>query len=244
MKLDFKGKTVLVTGGTKGIGKEIVTKFADSGANVLFTYKNSEDIANQLSKLQRGNNFIKGFRVDFSELSNIDRFIREINALYEINYLVNNAGILSDAPIHLIKNEDWDKVIQVNLNAVFQITKGFLHPLIRTKGSIVNISSISGIIGNKGQINYSASKAAIIGLSKSLAKEMGGLGVRVNTIAPGYIETEMTQESNVIQRIIRNNVALKRIGYPDEIANIVLFLLSNLSSYITGQVIVADGGLL
>ena len=247
MKL-LEGKTVLVTGASRGIGRGIALKLASEGASVAFTYLSSPDKAALLEKeLQAAGGKAKGYKSDASDFKAAEELITNIVADFgSLEVVVNNAGITRDNLLMRMSEEHFDEVIRTNLKSVFNITKACQKPMLKQrKGSIINISSVVGVKGNAGQSNYAASKAGIIGFTKSIALELGSRNIRCNAIAPGFIETEMTavlNEETVKQW--RDSIPLKRGGTPDDIANCVIFLASDLSSYITGQVIQVDGGML
>ncbi|MDJ0646805.1 MAG: 3-oxoacyl-[acyl-carrier-protein] reductase [Flavobacteriaceae bacterium] len=247
MKL-LENKTALITGATRGIGKGIAEVFAEHGANVAFTFNSSVDAANALEKeLQAKGVKAKGYQSNAAEFEAAQELAK--NVLEEfgtIDILVNNAGITKDNLLIRISEEDFDRVIEVNLKSVFNLTKAVIRPMMKQRsGSIINMSSVVGIKGNTGQTNYAASKAGIIGFSKSVALELGSRNVRSNVIAPGFIETEMTDalpEETV--QTWRNAIPLKRGGTPEDIANACVFLASDMASYITGQTLSVDGGML
>ncbi len=247
MKL-LEGKTVLVTGASRGIGRGIVLKLAEEGANVAFTYLSSPDKAAELEKeLQSKGGKSKGYRSDAADYKSAEELITAIVAEFgALDVVVNNAGITRDNLLMRMTEEHFDEVIKTNLKSVFNITKACQKPMLKQrKGSIINISSVVGVKGNAGQSNYAASKAGIIGFTKSIALELGSRNIRCNAIAPGFIETEMTgalNEETVKQW--REAIPLKRGGTAEDVANLVLFLASDLSSYITGQTINVDGGML
>lgn len=247
MKL-LEGKTAIITGGSRGIGKGIVEVFAQHGANVAFTYNSSaapaEELANQLS--QTGVK-AKAYKSDASSFNQAQELATAVLEDFgSIDILVNNAGITKDNLLMRMSEADFDQVIEVNLKSVFNMTKAVQRTMLKQrKGSIINMSSIVGVKGNAGQTNYAASKAGIIGFSKSVALELGSRDIRSNVIAPGFIETEMTgklDEATVQQW--RDGIPLKRGGSPEDIANACVFLGSDLSSYVTGQVLNVDGGML
>ena len=247
MKL-LKGKTAIVTGATRGIGKGIAIEFANQGANVLFTYSNSEKLAKQLEhKFKDSDVIVKGYKSDASSYDEsvilIEKILKDFS---EINILVNNAGITKDNLLMRMTEDDFDKVIEVNLKSVFNMTKAVQITMLKQRsGSIINMSSVVGVKGNAGQSNYAASKAGIIGFSKSIALELGSRNIRCNVIAPGFIETEMTEvlDEKVVEEW-RNSIPLKRGGNPNDIAGTCVWLASDLSSYVTGQTIHVNGGLL
>ncbi|MEP7265720.1 MAG: 3-oxoacyl-[acyl-carrier-protein] reductase [Bacteroidota bacterium] len=247
MKL-LEGKTVLVTGASRGIGRGIALKMAEQGANVVFTFLSSPDKAAELEReLQQSGVKSKGYRSDAADFKAADELITAIVAEFvTLDVVVNNAGITRDNLLMRMTEDHFDEVIKTNLKSVFNITKACQKPMLKQrKGSIINISSVVGVKGNAGQANYAASKAGIIGFTKSVALELGSRNIRCNAIAPGFIETEMTgalNEETVKQW--REAIPLKRGGTAEDVANLVLFLASDLSSYITGQVINVDGGML
>ena len=243
----LKGKNVIVTGATRGIGREIALTLAQNGANIAMNYRNLnsevEDLINEIKSL--GVNAL-AIKCDVSITEEVDNFLKEVKAHYNtIDILVNNAGITKDGLILRMKEEDFDDVLDVNLKGTFNTTKSVSSIMVRQKyGKIINISSVVGIAGNAGQCNYAASKAGVIGFSKSVARELASRNINVNVVAPGYINTDMTKNlpDKVKEEIIKS-IPMKKIGDPKEVANLVLFLSSNLSNYITGQVINVDGGM-
>ena len=247
MKL-LEGKTVLVTGASRGIGRGIALKLASEGASVAFTYLSSPDKAAELeTELKAVGGQAKGYKSDASDFKAAEELITNIVADFgSLEVVVNNAGITRDNLLMRMTEEHFDEVIRTNLKSVFNITKACQKPMLKQrKGSIINISSVVGVKGNAGQSNYAASKAGIIGFTKSIALELGSRNIRCNAIAPGFIETEMTgalNEETVKQW--REAIPLKRGGTAEDVANLVLFLASDLSSYITGQTINVDGGML
>ena len=247
MKL-LENKTVLITGASRGIGRGIATVFAQHGANVVFTYSSSVDAANVLeTELQALGVKAKGYQSNAADFEQAQELVENILADFStIDVLINNAGITKDNLLMRISEEDFDKVIQVNLKSVFNLTKAVQRTMLKQRhGSIINMSSVVGVKGNAGQSNYAASKAGIIGFSKSVALELGSRNIRCNVIAPGFIETEMTAKlSEEVVAGWRAGIPLKRGGTPNDVANACVFLASDLSSYITGQVINVDGGML
>ena len=247
MKL-LENKTVLITGASRGIGRGIATVFAEHGANVVFTYSSSVDAANALEKeLQSLGVQAKGYQSNAADFDQAQELVEKVLADFSIiDVLINNAGITKDNLLMRISEEDFDKVIEVNLKSVFNLTKAVQRTMLKQRhGSIINMSSVVGVKGNAGQSNYAASKAGIIGFSKSIALELGSRNIRCNVIAPGFIETEMTaQLSEDVVAGWRAGIPLKRGGSPTDIANACVFLASDLSSYITGQVLNVDGGML
>ena len=247
MKL-LENKTVLITGASRGIGKGIATVFAEHGANVVFTYSSSLDAANALEiELQALGVQVKGYQSNAADFEQAQELVENVLADFStIDVLINNAGITKDNLLMRISEEDFDKVIEVNLKSVFNLTKAVQRTMLKQRyGSIINMSSVVGLKGNAGQSNYAASKAGIIGFSKSVALELGSRNIRCNVIAPGFIETEMTAKlSEEVVAGWRAGIPLKRGGTPNDVANACVFLASDLSSYITGQVINIDGGML
>jgi 3-oxoacyl-[acyl-carrier protein] reductase len=247
MKL-LENKTVLITGASRGIGKGIATVFAEHGANVVFTYSSSVDAANALeTKLQAFGVQAKGYQSNAADFEQAQELVENVLADFStLDVLINNAGITKDNLLMRISEEDFDKVIEVNLKSVFNLTKAVQRTMLKQRhGSIINMSSVVGVKGNAGQSNYAASKAGIIGFSKSVALELGSRNIRCNVIAPGFIETEMTAKlSEEVVAGWRAGIPLKRGGTPNDVANACVFLASDLSSYITGQVINVDGGML
>jgi 3-oxoacyl-[acyl-carrier protein] reductase len=247
MKL-LEGKTALVTGASKGIGRKIAEKFAEHGANVAFTYLSSVEKGEALEQeLQSFGTKVKGYRSDASKFDEAEKLINDIVADFgALDIVVNNAGITKDGLLMRMSEENWDEVINVNLKSVFNVSKAASKVMMKArKGSIINMSSVVGVQGNAGQANYAASKAGIIGFSKSLAKELGSRNIRTNVIAPGFIRTEMTDvlDPKVVQGW-EEGIPLKRAGETDDVANACVFLASDMSSYVTGQVLSVCGGML
>ena len=239
------GKTALITGATKGIGREIALTFAEQGANVAITARH-EPTDNLLAELEQWGGKARFYLSDASSFEATEETVAHIiNDFQRIDILVNNAGITRDTLLMRMKEEDWDAVININLKSVFNFTKAVQTYMLKQRaGSIINLSSIVGISGNAGQANYAASKAGIIGFTKSVAQEIGSRSIRCNAIAPGFIDTEMTQAIPAdIKEAYQKKIALRRIGQPRDVANAALFLASDLSAYITGQVLVCDGGM-
>ena len=244
----LKDKTAIITGATRGIGRGIAETFAKHGANVIFTYSSSSDLAKEIeNELSKEGVIVKGYKSDASNFNDCENLINKIiNDFPVIDILINNAGITIDNLLMRMKEEDFDKVISVNLKSVFNMTKAIQRTMLKQRfGSIINMSSVVGVKGNAGQSNYAASKAGIIGFSKSIALELGSRNIRCNVIAPGFIETEMTEvlDDKVVQEW-RDSIPLKRGGTPKDIANVCLWLGSDMSSYVTGQTIHVNGGLL
>lgn len=244
----MKNKNVLITGASRGIGKAIAEEFAKAGANVAFTYLSSVEKGTALeTELSAFGTKIKGYRSDASDYTAAEELINQVVADFgSIEILINNAGITKDTLLMRMSEEQWDDVLRINLKSIFNLTKAATKPMMRAKtGSIINISSVVGLMGNAGQANYAASKAGMIGFSKSIAKELGSRNIRCNVVAPGFIETEMTGELNEEQlKEWTKSIPLKRAGQGKDIANACIFLGSDNSAYITGQVLVVDGGML
>jgi 3-oxoacyl-[acyl-carrier protein] reductase len=247
MKL-LEGKTVIITGASRGIGKGIAEVFAKQGANIAFTYRSSDEKAKALEdELSANGCKAKGYKSDASNFEAAQQLAVDILEEFgSIDVLVNNAGITKDGLLMRMSEDDFDRVMDVNMKSVFNMTKAVLRPMLKQrKGSIINMSSVVGVKGNAGQANYSASKAAINGFTKSTALELGSRNIRCNSIAPGFIETEMTDAlaEDQIQEW-RNAIPLKRGGTSEDIANSALFLASDMSAYVTGQVLHVCGGML
>lgn len=246
MKL-LEGKNAIITGGSRGIGKGIAQVFAKHGANVAFTYNSSsqsaEELAKELEEMGVKARAYKSNAASFSEAQElVDNVLKDFDS---IDILINNAGITKDNLLMRMSEEDFDKVIEVNLKSIFNMTKAVQRTMLKQRsGSIINMSSVVGVTGNAGQANYAASKAGIIGFSKSMAQELGSRNIRTNVIAPGFIETEMTEklDEKTVQGW-REAIPLKRGGSPEDIANACVYLGSDLSSYVTGQIIHVDGGM-
>jgi 3-oxoacyl-[acyl-carrier protein] reductase len=247
MKL-LENKVALITGATRGIGKGIALKFAEQGANVAFTYVASADKAKALEdELKKNGVKAKGYQSDAANTVEAEKLMNAVIADFGfLHVIVNNAGITRDNLLMRMTEQQWDEVMNTNLKSVFNITKAAQKQLLRQRsGSIINLSSVVGIQGNAGQANYAASKAGIIGFSKSVALELGSRNIRCNVIAPGFIETEMTEKlGEEAMNNWRNKIPLKRGGKTEDVANVALFLASDLSAYVTGQVINVCGGML
>ena len=246
MKL-LEGKVAIITGASRGIGSGIAKVFAQNGANVAFTYSSSAESAlaleNELNALGIKS---KGYKSNAADFNEAQKLVDDVMADFgNIDILINNAGITKDNLLMRMSEEDFDAVMNINLKSVFNMTKAVQKIMLKNrKGSIVNMSSVVGVKGNAGQANYAASKAGMIGFTKSIALELGSRNIRCNAIAPGFIETEMTEvlDQKVVEEW-RNGIPLKRGGQPEDVANACLFLASDLSSYVTGQVLSVDGGL-
>jgi 3-oxoacyl-[acyl-carrier protein] reductase len=247
MKL-LEGKTALITGASRGIGKAIAQKFAKEGANIAITnIVEDEEFINTINEIKVHKVEVKGYVSNASNYEDSQRVVNEIIKDFgRLDILVNNAGITKDTLLMRMSEDQWDAVISVNLKSVFNLSKAVLVAMLKQKsGSIINMSSVVGVSGNAGQSNYSASKAGILGFTKSVAKELGSRNIRCNSIAPGFILTEMTENLPPdIKSDWINKIPLKRGGTPDDVANTALFLASDLSSYITGQTIHVCGGML
>jgi 3-oxoacyl-[acyl-carrier protein] reductase len=247
MKL-LEGKTALITGASKGIGRKIAEKFAEHGANVAFTYLSSVEKGEALEEeLQSFGTQIKGYRSDASKYAEAEQLINDIVADFgTLDIVVNNAGITKDGLLMRMSEENFDDVIEVNLKSVFNTTKAASKIMMKNrKGVFINMSSVVGVQGNAGQANYAASKAGIIGFTKSVAKELGSRNIRSNVVAPGFIRTEMTEvlDPKVVEGW-EKDIHLKRAGETEDIANVCVFLASDMSAYITGQVLSVCGGML
>ena len=244
----LKDKTAIITGATRGIGRGIAETFAKQGANVLFTYTSSSEKAKEIeNELSKEGVIVKGFKSDASNFQQCQELVEKITDQFPtIDILINNAGITRDNLLMRMQEEDFDKVLEVNLKSVFNMTKAIQRTMLKQRfGSIINMSSVVGVKGNAGQSNYAASKAGIIGFSKSIALELGSRNIRCNVIAPGFIETEMTEvlDEKVVQEW-RDAIPLKRGGKPSDVADTCVWLGSDMSTYITGQTIHVNGGLL
>lgn len=243
----LKDKVAIVTGGTRGIGRAIALKLADNGANIVINYRNSDKEAEELKAILEE----KGVKVltvkcDISNFEDSKNLMDKCKEVFgKIDILVNNAGITKDTLIMRMKEEDFDNVIDVNLKGTFNCAKHASAIMLKQRfGKIINMTSVVGIVGNAGQVNYAVSKAGVIGLTKSLAKELGSRGITVNAVAPGFINTDMTASlSEKVKEEASKNIPLKRLGDPEDVANLVGFLASDASNYITGQVINVDGGM-
>lgn len=240
-------KIALITGGTAGIGKAIALKFAEQGAQVLLFGTNQErgdSAAEEINAAHSGK--AQFFQVDVSDFNAVNETIKQILSLHgRVDILVNNAGITKDQLLMRMNEQDWDNVMNVNVKSCYNTCHALVRPMMKAKsGKIINMSSVIALTGNAGQTNYAASKAAMIGFTKALAKEVASRGICVNCLAPGFISTAMTDLlSESLKEATLNHIPLGRFGSPDEIANAALFLASNLSDYITGQVISVDGGM-
>ena len=247
MKL-LESKVAIITGGSRGIGKSICETFAQNGCNVAFTFNNSKQSAESLVKELNGSGIkAKAYNSDASNFDDATKLVEDVlDDFGKIDILVNNAGIKKDNLLMRMEKSDFDSVINTNLSSVFNLTKASIKTFLKQRnGSIINISSVVGVKGNAGQSNYSASKAGIIGFSKSIALELGSRNIRSNVIAPGFIETDMTNSlSEDVINSWKESIPLKRGGNPSDVGNACVFLASDLSSYITGQTLHVDGGML
>lgn len=243
----LKNKNAIITGGGRGIGREIAITLAKNGANIAINYRTySEDLEKLVSELESYNVKVVTYKCDVINEEEVEAFIKEVkDKLNSIDILVNNAGITKDGLILRMSEKDFTDVLDINLKGTFNMTKAVSKIMVRQKsGKIINISSVVGVAGNAGQCNYAASKAGVIGFSKSIARELASRNINVNVIAPGYINTDMTKVlSDNIKEEILKTIPMKKIGDPIDVANLALFLSSNLSDYITGQVINVDGGM-
>jgi 3-oxoacyl-[acyl-carrier protein] reductase len=247
MNLSLEGKTALVTGGSRGIGRAIALALAEYGADVAITFRSSTEAANNVKEeIEAKGSKAKAIQADAVKFEQAEKVINELTEDWEkLDILVNNAGITRDNLILRMSEEQWDQVIDTNLKSIFNYSKAAAKPMMRNRGgSIINISSVVGLSGNAGQSNYAASKAGIIGFTKSYAKELASRNIRANVVAPGYITTEMTDElDEKVLEAIKEETPMARAGDAEEVANTVLFLASDLSSYITGETIRVDGGM-
>lgn len=240
-------KIALITGATRGIGRGLALKFAEQGAHVAFTYQSSVQKAEELEQtLQEKGVKAKGFQSDASDYKAAEQLINDVTKEFGgLEVVVNNAGITRDNLLMRMDETQWDEVIQTNLKSIFNVSKFAVKPLMKSrKGSLIHISSVAGVQGNPGQTNYAASKAGVIGFSKSLAKELGSRNIRSNVITPGFIQTEMTE--NVDEKVIKEweqHIPLGRGGTPEEVAESAVFLASDMSSYVTGQTLSVCGGM-
>ena len=240
-------KVAFVTGGSRGIGKQVALKFARNGYNIVINYvSDNTDIKGLQEEFEKENVELLLVKADVTKKEEIQNLVKTaIEKFGHIDVLVNNAGITRDGLLMRMEEEDFDKVIEINLKGTFLVTKEVIPYMMKKReGSIINISSVVGVVGNAGQSNYAASKAGIIGFTKSVAKELASRNIRANCVAPGFIKTDMTDVlSEEVKENIHNQIPLKRMGEPEEVANLVYFLGSEESKYITGQVVHVDGGM-
>ncbi len=241
----LSGKIAIITGGSRGIGEALVRKFVEQGASVAFTYVSPSSQARAEKLASELGPKAKAYQSDAGDFAQAEALIAQVLADFgKLDIVVNNAGITRDTLMLRMTEQQWDEVIQTNLKSVFNMTKHALKPMIRTGGSIINMSSVVGVFGQQGQANYAASKAGIIGFSKSIAKEYGSRGIRCNAVAPGFIATEMTDAlDEKTKEGYLSAIPLKRLGTGEDVANTCIFLSSDMGAYITGQVISVCGGL-
>ncbi|MBT6163025.1 3-oxoacyl-[acyl-carrier-protein] reductase [Flavobacteriales bacterium] len=244
----LEGKVAIITGASRGIGKAIAQEFVSQGAKVAFTYRSSEEKARSLeAELTANGGTVRGFKSDAAKMDEAESLVASVvEAFGTVDIVINNAGITDDTLLMRMSEEQWDRVIDVNLKSCFALTKAVMRTMLKARsGSIINVSSVVGVQGNAGQANYAASKAGILGFTKSVALELGSRNIRCNAIAPGFIETEMTAalDENTVQGW-RDAIPLKRGGKPEDVAQLCTFLASDMSAYITGQTICVDGGMI
>ena len=243
----LKGKTAVITGASRGIGRAIALKLAKQGANVVVNYRNSVDaVAQVVKEIEALGVKVLAIQADISSYSDVEKMMKKcVEEFGSIDILVNNAGITKDGLLMRMKEEDFDSVIDINLKGAFNCTRHVSAIMLKQRsGRIINISSVTGITGNAGQVNYSAAKAGIIGMTKSVAREFGSRGVTCNAVAPGFIQTDMTESlPNKVKDAMMSTIPLKRLGRPEDVANVVAFLATDEAAYITGQVINVDGGM-
>ena len=244
--INLTGKVAIVTGSSRGIGHAIAETLAKAGAKVMISSRNAADCDRVVTEFQALGYTVSGFAADVADTASAQQLVQKtIETWGEINIVVNNAGIARDNLIMRMKESDWDTVMAVNLKSIFNVSQAAIRPMLKARGGrIINITSVVGQMGNPGQTNYAASKAGIIGFTKSLAREIASRNITVNAVAPGYITTEMTANLNdEAKKRLMDQIPLGRIGETTDVANLVLFLASDLASYITGQVYNVDGGL-
>ena len=247
MQINLKDKVALVTGASRGIGRAIATTLAGSGALAVINYRNNAAAADEVvSAITAAEGRAAAIQADVSDAAEVERLFKAVIERYgKIDILVNNAGITRDTLLLRMKEEDFDAVLQTNLRGVYLCTKAALRPMTKARsGRIINITSVVGLMGNAGQANYAAAKAGIIGFTKAAAREIASRNITVNAIAPGYIETELTDVlSETVRQAILENIPLGRLGQPQDVANLVCFLASDAAAYITGQTLTVDGGM-
>lgn len=241
----LEGKVALITGGSRGIGEALVRKFVEQGAQVAFTYVSAGSAARAEALAADLGGAARAYQSDAGDYAQAEQLVTQVTKDFgRLDILINNAGITRDTLMLRMTEQQWDEVMQTNLKSVFNLTKHCLKPMIRAGGSIINMSSVVGVFGQAGQANYAASKAGIIGFSKSIAKEYGSRGIRCNAVAPGFIATEMTDAlDEKTKENYLNSIPLKRLGSGDDVANTCVFLCSDMGAYLTGQVISVCGGL-
>lgn len=242
----LENKVAIVTGSGRGIGRAVALKLANAGANVVICDINEEDAKKTSKEIEKLGRKSMAFKVDVSKFEDAENMVQKVlDNFKQVDILVNNAGITRDNLLMRMSDADWDLVLKVNLTGVFNFTKAVIRPMMKNRsGKIVNVASIIGIMGNAGQANYAASKAGVIGFTKSIAKEVASRNINVNAIAPGFIKTDMTEKlSEDIQKQMMDQIPLKKFGTVDDVSELVLFLASDLSSFITGEVIKIDGGM-
>jgi len=246
MKL-LQDKVALITGGSRGIGEAIAKRYAEQGASVAFTYRSSAERAIKIeTELQAMGVKAKGYQSDASSYEQAEALVKDVLEEFgRVDILINNAGITRDNLMLRMTEEQWDQVMETNLKSVFNLTKQVIRPMMKNRsGSIINMSSVVGVFGNAGQANYAASKAGMIGFSKSIAKEIGSRGIRCNSIAPGFIETDMTDElDEKTKAAFLASIPMRRLGTPNEVADVCVFLGSDMSKYVSGQTISVCGAL-
>ena len=247
ISINLKDRVAIVTGGTRGIGLGICEALAQSGANVACIGTNPERVASAVETIKKHGTSVEGYVCNVASTEEVEKTVESVLAKFgKVDILVNNAGITRDVPLGAMKDEEWDDVIAVNLRGPFLFTRVCSKAMRRAKkGRVINITSISGLIGNKGQANYSASKAGLIGFTRTASKELAGKNITVNAIAPGFIETDMTAVLPEALKIeMRNRTPLGRFGQSEDIANAVLYFASDEASFVTGQILTIDGGLI
>ncbi len=246
MKL-LQDKVALITGGSRGIGEAIAKRYAEQGASVAFTYHSSEERAKKIeAELQAMGVKAKGYKSDASSYEQAEALVKDVLEEFgQVDILINNAGITRDNLMLRMSEEQWDEVMETNLKSVFNLTKQIIRPMMKNRsGSIINMSSVVGVFGNAGQANYAASKAGVIGFSKSIAKEIGSRGIRCNAVAPGFIETDMTHGlDDKTKEAFLASIPMKRLGQAEEVADVCVFLGSDMSKYVSGQTISVCGAL-